>query len=193
MFEFFEQYANEKIKLSDSDLKWMESLSISRRIKKSQYLLQEGDVCHYNCFVTKGCLVSFRLSDNADVHVLRFATENWWASDRESFVNGTPSQLNIQASENSKVILWSKENFETLMKGIPELSHFVEILFEKSLQANQQRVFAQISQSAEDRYHEFLKKFPALINRVPLYMIASYLGVSRERLSRIRSLNAHKH
>ncbi len=192
MFEVFKQYAGEKIILSDSDLQWMESLSISRRIRKNQYLLQEGDVCHYNCFVTKGCLVSYRLSDKGDVHVLRFATENWWVSDRESFVNGTPSQLNIQASEDSEVILWSKENFEILMKGILGLSRFVEALFDRSLQANQKRVFAQISQSAEDRYHDFLKKFPDLINRVPLHMIASYLGVSRERLSRIRSLNAHK-
>ena len=192
MFEAFKKYINGKIQLSDSDLKWMESLSVSRRIRKNQYLLQEGEVCHHNCFVTRGCLLSYRVSDQGVIHVLRFSTENWWVSDRESFVNGTPSQLNIQATEDSEVILWTKENFEILMKGIPELTTFVEALFEKSLQANQQRVFSQISQSAVERYEDFLKKFPDLINRVPLHMIASYLGVSRERLSRIRSVNAHK-
>jgi CRP-like cAMP-binding protein len=123
---------------------------------------------------------------------MRFATENWWISDRESYTESTPSKSNIDALEDSEVLLWSKENFDNLIKTIPGLNSFFERLLAKSFNANQNRIYTHISQTAEEKYNDFIRKYPDLFARIPLHMIASYLGVTRETLSRIRIKYAHK-
>jgi CRP-like cAMP-binding protein len=192
MFEAFEKYLREKAGLDAEEIKAVQAVSIEKKIRKRQYLLQQGDVCHYNCFVVKGCLRMYTVGDDGTEHMLRFAVETWWISDRESYNNESPSNCNIDALENCEVILIDKPDFVHLLTTTPKLKDFIDRLLARSYDAIQHRVIGAISYTAEERYHHFMKRFPDIFYRIPLHMIASYLGVSRETLSRIRSQSVHK-
>ena len=192
MFEAFENYLKEKADLDAEEISAIRAVSIEKKIRKRQYLLQEGDVCHYDCFIVKGCLRTYKADSNGVDHILRFAVENWWISDRESYHNGNPSKCNIDALENCEIILIDKPDFILLLNTIPKFKNFVDILLAKSYNAIQDRIMDAISYSIEERYQNFITQFPNIFYRVPLHMIASYLGVSRETLSRVRSQSAKK-
>ena len=187
MFEAFEKYLTEKADLDAAEIHAVRAVSIEKKLRKSQYLLQEGDVCHYKCFIVKGCLRMYTAGGDGIEHILRFAVENWWISDRESYNNSSPSRCNIDALENCEVILIEKHDFTHLLTTIPKFRDFVDILLERSFDAVQNRVIGSISYSTEERYQNFVTRFPDIFSRVPLRMIASYLGVSRETLSRVRT------
>lgn len=192
MFEAFEIYLKEKADLTPDELDAVRAVSIEKKIRKRQYLLQEGDVCLHNCFIVKGCLRSYRVGEDGTEHILRFAVENWWISDHESYNTGNPSKSNIDALENAEVILIEKPAFVYLMMTIPRFKNFIEGLKSRSFDASQNRIMSNISDTAEEKYQYFMTSFPDIFYRVPLHMIASYLGVSRETLSRIRSRFSHK-
>lgn len=192
MFEAFERYLQEKAELTANEINAVRAVSIEKKIRKRQYLLQEGDVCHYNCFIVKGCLRLYRVSEDGVEHILRFGVENWWISDHESYNTGNPSKGNIDALENCEVILIDKPAFINLMLTIPVFKNFIDGLKARSFDASQNRIMGNISFSAEEKYQNFMTSFPDIFNRVPLHMIASYLGVSRETLSRIRNQFVHK-
>ena len=192
MFKGFEKYLQEKANLDADEINAVRAVSIEKKIRKRQYLLQEGEICHYNCFIVKGCLRMYTVGDNAEEHILRFAVENWWISDRESYNNGTPSICNIDALENCEVILIDKPDFLHLLTAIPKLKIFVDGLLARSYDAIQHRVINAIGYSAEEKYQNFINRFPEIFYRIPLHMIASYLGVSRETLSRVRSQTNQK-
>jgi CRP-like cAMP-binding protein len=192
MFAAFENYLKEKANLDAEEISAVRAVSIEKKLRKRQYLLQEGDVCHYDCFIVKGCLRTYKVDNNGIDHILRFAVENWWISDRESYNNGNPSKFNIDALENCEVILIDKANFIHLLNTIPKLKEFIDILLARSYNAIQDRIMSSISNTAEERYQNFIIQFPDIFYRVPLHMIASYLGVSRETLSRVRSQFAQK-
>lgn len=192
MFNAFENYLREKAELNADEIGAVRVVCIERNIRKRQYLLQEGDLCHTECFIAKGCMRMFFVGKDGLEHILRFAVENWWISDRESYNNRTPSRYNIDALENSEVILIDKDDFNQLMESIPKLKKLVDTLLAKSYNAIQNRVVSNISYTAEEKYQNFITRFPDMFNRIPLHMIASYLGVSRETLSRVRSHNVQK-
>ncbi|SDT68919.1 cAMP-binding domain of CRP or a regulatory subunit of cAMP-dependent protein kinases [Mucilaginibacter mallensis] len=187
MFEAFEKYLTEKADLDAGEINAVRAVSIEKKLRKSQYLLQEGDVCHYSCFIVRGCLRMYTVGDDGIEHILRFAVENWWISDRESFNNGSPSRCNIDALENCEVILIEKHDFIHLLTAIPKFRTFVDRLLARSFDAVQNRIMDSITHSTEERYQNFVTRFPGIFSRVPLRMIASYLGVSRETLSRVRT------
>ncbi len=191
MFEAFETYLEKKANLTADEIAMVRAVCIEKKIRKRQYLLQEGDVCHYNCFIVSGCLRLYRVSEEGTEHILRFAVENWWISDRESYNTGNPSKGNIDALENTEVILIDKPDFIRLVKTIPNFDDFVERLKARSFDASQNRIMSNISDTAEEQYQRFMTAFPNIFYRVPLHMIASYLGISRETLSRIRSQFSH--
>ncbi|HUH17827.1 Crp/Fnr family transcriptional regulator [Albibacterium sp.] len=187
MFEVFSSYLKENAGLNDEELDRIRAVTVNKKLRKRQYLLQEGDVCHYNCFVVKGCLRNYRVSEDGNEHILRFGVENWWVSDPESYNNGTPSKNNIDALEDSELLLIEKQDFNNLLNNIPDFKDFIYILKAKSFDASQNRIMSNISDTAEEKYSNFIKAYPDIFNRVPLHMIASYLGLSRETLSRIRN------
>lgn len=187
MFEVFSSYLKENAGLNDEELDRIRAVTVNKKLRKRQYLLQEGDVCHYNCFVVKGCLRNYRVSEDGNEHILRFGVENWWVSDPESYNNGTPSKNNIDALEDSELLLIEKQDFNNLLNNIPDFKDFIYILKAKSFDASQNRIMSNISDTAEEKYSNFIKAYPGIFNRVPLHMIASYLGLSRETLSRIRN------
>lgn len=192
MFEALERYLKEKADLTPEEMDAVRAVSIGKKIRKRQYLLQEGDVCHHNCFIVKGCLRLYRVGEDGTEHILRFGVENWWISDHESYNTGNPSKGNIDAMENCEVILIDKPDFLNLMTTIPRFKSFIDELKARSFDASQNRIMGNISHTAEEKYQNFMTSFPDIFYRVPLHMIASYLGVSRETLSRVRNHFSHK-
>lgn len=187
MFEKFAAYLKEKANLTDEQLEELRAVTIKKRLRKRQYLLQEGDVCHYNCFVAKGCLRLYRVGEDGVEHILRFAVENWWISDQESYNNGIPSKNNIDALEDSELLMIEKNDFNRIVSDFPNFRTFRDALKARSYDVSQNRIMSNISDTAEEKYTNFIKSYPDIFNRVPLHMIASFLGVSRETLSRIRN------
>jgi len=172
--------------MSDEELELVHLGCVKRTIRKWQSILQDGEVWRTNCFIASGCFRLYRLGGDGIDHTLRFGVDNWWISDQESYNNEKNSDYNIEALAASTVFIWTKEKWTELMQAIPALKKFNEILLAKSYEASQRRIFSLISYSAEEKYKEFQQTYPSVFNRVPLHMVASYLGVSRETLSRIR-------
>jgi CRP-like cAMP-binding protein len=193
MFEKFAVYLKEKASLTDEQLEEVRAVTINKRLRKRQYLLQEGDVCHYNCFVAKGCLRLYRVGEDGTEHILRFAVEDWWISDQESYNNGIPSKNNIDALEESELLLIEKNDFNRIVSNFSNFRAFRDTLKARSYDVSQNRIISNISDTAEEKYTNFIKSYPDIFNRVPLHMIASFLGVSRETLSRIRTQYAKAH
>lgn len=192
MFEIFRKYLDDKIALRDEDYSLIESVSSFKKLRKRQYLLQAGDVCRFNAFVCKGFLRCYDVDDKGGEHIMQFAPENYWTSDRESMESGLPSKYNIDALENSEILLLANDDFEMIRKTIPAFNDFVNEMLKKNIAVLQERIHASISFSAEEKYSSFIAKYPTIGNRVPLHMIASYLGISAETVSRVRSQISRK-
>ena len=192
MYEVFQQYLDSKLSLTPQESARIHSLSTIKKLRKKQYLLQEGDVWKYNAFVTKGCLRTYSVDDKGLEHVIGFAIENWWTGDRESLTSAQPSKFNIDAIEDSEVVLINKANFDLICKEIPAFNNMVNEILQKSFIASQNRIHSAISFTAEEKYLNFVNKYPAFVMRIPQTMIASYLGITPETLSRIRNKTVKK-
>lgn len=192
MFEIFKKYLLDRTYLVEEELRLIQSLSKQKVVDKQSYILREGEISDSIIFIARGILRLYKIDDNGNEHILRFANENHWLNDRESYLTGKPSHFNIDAIEASNVLIWEKRHFYNLMKEIPNLKDLMKSLSTKKQIANQNRIYTSISRSVEERYNRFVENYPEVFNRVPLYMVASYLGVSRETLSRIRKRKAEK-
>jgi CRP-like cAMP-binding protein len=158
-----------------------------KKLKRKQIFLDEGEVCKYSSFVTEGVLRGFTIDKNGDEHVLSFAPVGWWIADMYSLISQKPGILIIEALEDTEIILLSKADQEKLYIEIPKFERFFRILIENSLVANQQRIIDNMSLTAEERYKNFCKRYPTLIDTLPQKQIASYIGVTPEFFSRMRS------
>lgn len=192
MFDTFRKYLEDKIALTNQDFEFIESVSSFKKLRKRQYLLQEGDVCRFNAFVCSGFLRYYYLDEKGQEHIMQFAPENYWTGDRESMDSGLPSKYNVDAIEDSEVLLLKKEDFELIRKTVPAFNDFVNKMLQKNVLVLQERIHVSLSLSAEEKYSNFISKYPSISNRVPLHMVASYLGVSAETLSRVRSQSVKK-
>lgn len=186
MYEDFETYMTAQASFTAAELKLMRSLTTEKKLRRRQFLLQEGEVCRHKIFVTKGLLKAYLLKDDGMEYIMRFSPENTWAIDHESFNNQTPSKYYIEALEDTEVILLNYDNTRQLLETIPAFRMLNDKLKALSLDASQQRILSNISYTSEEKYQDFIASFPDVFRRVPLHMVASYLGVSRETLSRIR-------
>ncbi|WP_143310668.1 Crp/Fnr family transcriptional regulator [Chitinophaga vietnamensis] len=189
MFEVFRQYLLSKAAFTPEELAQIEEKSVVKKLRRKQYLLQEGHLWKHYAFVCKGCLRTYQVDDKGVEHIFRFSPEHWWAGDRESLINGTPSTSNIDALEDSVLLLFTRDDFDALRRSIPAMEEVVNTLLSRSYMAANKRIQSAISRSTEERYKEFIEQYPDLLNRIPLHMIASYLGVTAETLSRIRARN----
>ena len=187
MVEVFKKYLAEKMSLSEEDWAVIEAVCIIKKLRKHQFLLQEGDVWRFHAFVCKGCLRRYSIDEKGAEHIMQFSIENWWAGDRDSLMNKTPTKYNIDAVEDSVILVIRNEDFEKLCQQLPAFNNLMSHLIFRSLNASQERINATISLTAEEKYLHFINNFPALANRVPRHMVASYLGITPETLSRIKS------
>ena len=186
MFEIFEEYITAHVPFTSAELKLMRSLSIQRTLRRRQLLLREGEVCRHKTFVTNGLLRTYFMRDNGAESIMRFAPEKYWAIDAQSYNNQSPSGYYIEALEDTDVLMWSRESMNELFAVSPAFRSYSEKVKENTLYESQHRVLINISATTEEKYQEFIASFPDVFRRVPLHMVASYLGVSRETLSRIR-------
>lgn len=186
MFELLYKNIQEKITLTEDEFNYCKTLFLPKKLRKRQYLLQEGDVCKYQAFVEKGILRSYTIDEKGNEHILQFASEGWWMADLSSFLTGEPSIFNMDALEDAELLLITKPSWELLLQKIPRLEHYFRILIQNHLISTQKRLMQSLSEPAEERYVRFTKTYPDCMRRVPQHMIASYIGISRETLSRIR-------
>jgi CRP-like cAMP-binding protein len=193
MFELLFQKFDEKINLTEEDKQLSRSFFIPKKLRKRQYLLQQGDVCKHVAFVEKGLLRSYIVNDKGAEHITQFAFEGWWIADQFSFLTGEPSEYNIEAMEDCELLLLTKPAEEEMLEKIPKLERYFRILLQNSLIATQKRLASSLSQTAEERYSDLIKACPeTLPHRIPQHMMASFLGITPETLSRIRRQMALK-
>lgn len=183
---FFNYIANH-ISLTDDEKSILLTKIRYRKYLKGQYLIQQGDVCGYESFVIKGCLKTFYVDKDGNEHVIMFAIEDWWSADLSSFFTQTPADNNVVCLENTEVIQIPYEYLEELYVKIPKLERFFRILFQNSIIAFEKRLVRNLSMTARERYLYFKKQYPKIEQRVPQYAIASYIGVTKEFLSKIKS------
>jgi CRP-like cAMP-binding protein len=159
---------------------------IPKKIRRRQFLLQAGDVCKYVAFVSKGCLRSYSIDEKGEEHIVQFAIEGWWISDMKSFLTNQPAIYNIDALEDSEVLLIDRAKQDKLCAAVPKCEHYFKLLMETSNSTASIRIADLIGTSAENRYLTFLNAYPEIVQRVPQNQIASYLGIAPQSLSRIR-------
>ena len=149
--------------------------------------MQGGDICRYQTYIVSGKVRIFYLDDNGNEHIVMFGIENWWAGDLGSFITQTPADFNVQCLDNTQVIQISYEASEELYKEVPKIERFFRLIIQRAYANLQRRIVRNYSLSAKERYLLFCAEYPEIVQRVPQYMIASYLGISKEFLSNIRS------
>jgi CRP-like cAMP-binding protein len=192
MFELLQKSVLEKVSVSEEEFNFCKTLFIPKKLRKKRYLLQEGDVCKYTAFVEKGMLRMFTVDEKGNEPILQFSSEGWWVADLYSFLTDEPSNYNIEALEDCELLLITKESWNILLEKVPAFERYFRILIQNSLIATQRRLMSSISETAEEKYLKLIDNFPGCIQRVPQHMIASYLGITRETLSRVRSQMAMK-
>ena len=178
---------NKHVTLNKEEQELFLSKTETKFYKAKTVLLNAGEICKDSYFVNSGILRSFNINDNIVEHVLSFACSGWWISDMYSYLSQKPGNLFIQVLEDAEVVILTKENQEILYKEIPQLERFFRILIEKSLVAHQERLMDNLSLTAEERFEKFCQKYSDLIYKVPQKQIASYLGVTPEFFSKMKS------
>lgn len=185
MYELFFRKLNEKVSLLPEEQEYIRQLLTLKKLRKRQYLLQEGDVCRSIAFVEKGALKAYLLDEKGSENITAFAFEGWTMADLYSFIREEPATLNIDAVEDSELVMISKSVHERLLLELPKYETYIRLLMTDAYIALQRRM-AQMNHSSEERYRSFIEIYPDISRRIPQHMIASYLGLSPETVSRLR-------
>src|SRR6266404_9627735 len=180
----FLDYINQRIQLTTEEESTLLSRIRVRKYLKGQFVVQNGNVCKHENFVLSGCLKTFYIDNEGQEHVVMFAIENWWTSDLGSFITQMPADLNVQCLENSELVQIHYNDLQQLYIDIPGLERFFRIIIQNAFVAAQKRIINNFSLLATDRYIQFREQYPKIEQRVPQYMIASYLGITKEFLSK---------
>lgn len=193
MLEKFQAYLKERLPITDEQAKEATVGLISKNIKRGTILLSPGDLRSENYFVNQGVLRCFSIDEKGKEHIIQFAPEDWMISDRNSSVFNEPSIFYIDAIENTEVLIVPKDFFKHMQKLLPNILELNILMLHNSIRFMQQRINMLLSATAQERYLDFIKLYPNLTLRVPQWMIASYLGIMPESLSRVRKDLAKKH
>jgi len=186
MFELLHDTIQRTVEIKEDEFLAFTKYFTYKKIEKREFFLTEGEICFHQAFVKKGILRSYTLDNNGNEIILQFASERWWVADLSSYINHEPSFLNIEALEDSELLLLTRPAWEEAMKEIPILERFYRLIIQNHLISTQKRLVHSLSETAEEKYLRFLETFPDSVQRVPQHMIASYLGIARETLSRVR-------
>lgn len=193
MFEKLRAFFERSVPLTDEQFDFIKSQFTPRYVKKYEILVRAGEISKFGIFVASGCLRTYTIDNKGKEHILQFSVENWWTGDLNSFVTSTPTTYFIDALEDSEVLLFGDTALRKVMSYVPAMAEQYQSGLQKSASAKNQRIVSSLSATAEERYDSFLKTYPTIAQRVPQHMIASYLGISPETLSRIRKLLSQKH
>jgi CRP/FNR family transcriptional regulator len=162
------------------------------RLKKRQFLVQPGFVCQSQSYVLQGALRSYFVNTDGQEHTLQFAVEDWFISDFNSYINQSPASIYVEALEDSVVLQIDYTNVEHLCATNPKFERFFRVVAQKSFAFSQKRILSNLGLSAEERYLEFADMYPKIVQRVPQYALASYLGMTPEFLSKLKSALARR-
>lgn len=182
-------YLSAKISLKHTDIELVKQYGTYLFLSKGDLLHHEGMVAAQTFYVVKGLFRLFKRSDNGEEFNFVFSAENHWVNDYASYISGEPSDNLIEALESAEVIAFRKEDLNLVLQKSPSIKRLVDELTEKNSLQNKERLMHQLIDSPQQRYENFVNQYPDLHNRIPLYMIASYLGISRKTLGRIRALS----
>ena len=192
MFEKLRAFFERSIPITDEQFEFLKTQFIPRNVKKHEFLVREGEVAKYGIFVASGCLRTYTIDYKGREHIIQFSVENWWTGDRNSFITGTPTPYFIDALEDSEVLLFEDASMQNALASIPGMAAQYQQGLHRHGTAKDKRIISSLSATAEERYDDFLKTYPSIAQRVPQHMIASYLGISPETLSRIRKQLSRK-
>lgn len=167
-------------------------LAFEKTFDKRQFFVEPGEACNYQYFILQGACYSYYVNGKGDKHAIQFAIENYWITDASSYFTSKPAVSTIETLEPTRALLLSRENFEILCKAYPLIDRYFRILLQNTLAHQHYRIAQTTSEDAEHRYREFSKMYPHFIQRIPQYLIASYLGIAPQSLSRIRKEMAYK-
>lgn len=187
MFEQINKHVTKCHTFSTEELKIFNALLKHKTVPKKTFLLQEGEVCNFEAYIQKGCIRNYYIDANGFEVILQLGIEDWWASDIASFNEQTPSKLFIETIEDCELLYLTPETKEDLLFKVPKFERVFRMMIQRNLSATQNRLINNIAKPAQERYLEFISKYPTIPQRVPQHYIASYLGISPEFLSKIRT------
>jgi CRP-like cAMP-binding protein len=192
MFGILKAYFERSFPVTENDMILIRSVFLPKILKKGDFLVREGEIAKYGAFVAKGFLRSYMIDNKGKEHIIQFAPENWWISDKAGLTDGAPSSFFIDAVEDSEILLVDIAGHLTLIEKLPGYAASFRTGMQKRAAAKDQRIVATLADTAEQRYHDFLKTYPAIAQRVPQHMLASYLGITPETVSRIRKKTSRR-
>lgn len=181
------QHIERIVQLTDNEFDFVLAHFSTKKFKKHQFLIQEGDYVLNDFWVVKGLIKAYHTDSAGKEHIMQFAMEDWWVTDYQAYFNQTPSILTVDCLEDTEVLCLSLENREKVCAELHKMEHFFRRKSNSGYIALQRRILSLLNSSAKERYEQFLLQYPTLLQRVPKTLIAAYLGVSRETLSRLSS------
>lgn len=188
----FNRYLAQILEIPEDRLQTCSKKYISKKVQKGAFLLRADEVCRFTFYVEKGLLRMFSVDKNGKEHIIQFAPENWLISDRSSLHFSEKSTYYIEAIEESEVLFLPEDFFLNLLSEFPNSVEKNNLLLQKHVKSLQDRINSLLGETAEERYLKFIKMYPDLMQRVPQWMIASYLGITPESLSRVKNALAKK-
>ncbi|MDF7821734.1 Crp/Fnr family transcriptional regulator [Runella sp. MFBS21] len=187
MADIFKSHLKKFIEIDENEFREIMGFVEIIKVKKKQNLLIEGQLCKSHFFVLKGCLRKFFINEKGTEQTTEFAIETWWLTDHLAFEKQLPSEFYIQAVENSEVLVIHQPDQEKLLEQFPKLERYFRFVYQRAFAASQMRIKYLYSFSKEEFYHQLVRKYPAFVQRIPQYLIASFLGFTPEYLSEIRA------
>jgi CRP-like cAMP-binding protein len=185
MSQAFRQHLEKVITLTDAEFDYVFSKFSVKKLKKHQFLIQEGSTVLHDYWVVKGLLKAYHTYEDGKIHILQFAMEDWWISDYQSLVYQIPASINIDCIEDTELLVISVEDRELLCNEMKGMANFFRKKSHAGYVALQQRILFLLNKNPQERYTRFLKLNPKLLQRLPKTLLAAYIGVSRETLSRL--------
>ena len=179
-------YISNYVTLTPEEEDFLREHVIVRKYLKGQYVLQQGDVCKVSSFILKCCTKMFYIDKDGQEHIIMLSVEDWWTSDIASFIEQQPADFNIQCLEDTEMAQFQYSNIDHIFEKVPKLERLLRKVTERGLAAAQKRIIRNFSMTAKERYLYFRKTYPKIEQRIPQYMVASYLGITKEFLSKIK-------
>jgi CRP-like cAMP-binding protein len=186
MYDILYANVNKRVPLTKKEWAGWEQFFVPKKLRKREFLIQDGELCRLLAFVNSGCLRSYTVDARGEEHINQFAIRDWWISDLQNYVAGGKAVHSIDALQDSDILILEKSSRDKLLDTAPKADRYFRLLQESGFTATSRRIDSLLKDTAEERYLSFLKTYPSLVEQIPQHQIASYLGITPQSLSRIR-------